>query len=41
MIGIASTNALPTMAPWGGLDKIVGMNRLSSQMSSLSEQPKM
>ncbi len=28
MIGIASTNALPTMAPWGGLDKIVGINPL-------------
>jgi LDH2 family malate/lactate/ureidoglycolate dehydrogenase len=26
MIGLASTNALPTMAPWGGLDKIIGMN---------------
>ena len=29
MIGIASSNALPTMAPWGGIDKIVGMNPLS------------
>lgn len=29
MIGIAGTNALPTMAPWGGLDKIVGMNPLA------------
>jgi LDH2 family malate/lactate/ureidoglycolate dehydrogenase len=26
MIGIAATNALPTMAPWGGIDKIVGLN---------------
>ncbi|HRD77148.1 MAG TPA: Ldh family oxidoreductase [Hyphomicrobiaceae bacterium] len=26
MIGIAGTNALPTMAPWGGRDKIVGIN---------------
>ncbi len=26
MIGIAMTNALPTMAPWGGVDKIVGLN---------------
>jgi LDH2 family malate/lactate/ureidoglycolate dehydrogenase len=26
MIGIATTNALPTMAPWGGLDKLVGLN---------------
>jgi LDH2 family malate/lactate/ureidoglycolate dehydrogenase len=28
MIGLATTNALPTMAPWGGLDKIVGINPL-------------
>ena len=26
MIGIAATNALPTMAPWGGTSKIVGLN---------------
>ena len=26
MIGIATTNALPTMAPWGGVDKIIGLN---------------
>jgi LDH2 family malate/lactate/ureidoglycolate dehydrogenase len=29
MVGIAGTNALPTMAPWGGKDKIVGINPLS------------
>jgi len=29
MIGMASTNALPTMAPWGGIDRIVGMNPLA------------
>jgi LDH2 family malate/lactate/ureidoglycolate dehydrogenase len=29
MIGIATTNALPTMAPWGGKDKIVGINPLA------------
>ena len=28
MIGIAGTNALPTMAPWGGREKIVGINPL-------------
>jgi len=28
MIGIAGTNALPTMAPLGGRDKIVGINPL-------------
>jgi len=26
MIGLATTNALPTMAPWGGTDKLVGIN---------------
>ena len=26
MIGLAATNALPTMAPWGGIEKIVGIN---------------
>jgi LDH2 family malate/lactate/ureidoglycolate dehydrogenase len=29
MIGLAGTNAIPTMAPWGGTEKIVGMNPLS------------
>ena len=28
-IGIAGTNALPTMAPWGGKDKIIGLNPIS------------
>ena len=37
MIGIASTNALPTMAPWGGLDKIVGMNPISIGFPALDE----
>jgi LDH2 family malate/lactate/ureidoglycolate dehydrogenase len=32
MIGLAGTNALPTMAPWGGIDKIVGINPLSVAM---------
>lgn len=29
MIGIASSNAYPTMAPWGALDKLVGANPLA------------
>ena len=29
MVGLAGTNAMPTMAPWGGADKIVGLNPLS------------
>ena len=28
MIGLAGTNALPTMAPWGGKEKLVGINPL-------------
>jgi LDH2 family malate/lactate/ureidoglycolate dehydrogenase len=29
MIGVATTNALPTMAPWGGTDRILGINPLA------------
>ena len=29
MIGVASTNALPTMAPWGGAERVVGINPLA------------
>ncbi len=29
MVGIASTNASPTMAPWGGLEKLIGNNPLA------------
>jgi LDH2 family malate/lactate/ureidoglycolate dehydrogenase len=29
MIGICGTNALPTMAPWGGREKIVGINPIA------------
>lgn len=29
MIGLATTNALPTMAPWGGIDMILGINPLA------------
>ncbi|MGE0503397.1 MAG: Ldh family oxidoreductase [Rhizobiaceae bacterium] len=32
MIGICGTNALPTMAPVGGIDKIVGINPVSVAM---------
>lgn len=32
MIGIVGSNALPTMAPIGGVDKIVGMNPISVAM---------
>lgn len=39
MIGIAATNALPTMAPWGGKDKIVGINPLAAAFPAGEEEP--
>ena len=39
MIGIAMTNALPTMAPWGGIEKIVGINPLAVAFPSANEPP--
>ena len=39
MIGMAATNALPTMAPWGGTDKILGINPLAVAIPAGSEHP--
>lgn len=39
MIGIAATNALPTMAPWGGRDKILGINPVAVAVPSGEEPP--
>ena len=39
MVGLASTNALPTMAPWGGRDKIVGMNPFSAAFPGGNDPP--
>jgi L-2-hydroxycarboxylate dehydrogenase (NAD+) len=39
MIGLAGTNALPTMAPWGGTEKIVGINPLSIAMPANKHCP--
>ena len=39
MIGAAASNALPTMAPWGGLDKIVGINPLAVAIPAGEETP--
>jgi len=39
MIGIATTNALPTMAPWGGKDKIVGINPMAVAIPAGQEAP--
>ena len=37
MIGLAATNALPTMAPWGGAEKIVGINPLAVAIPTANE----
>ena len=37
MIGIAMTNALPTMAPWGGVERIVGINPLAVCLPAAEE----
>jgi LDH2 family malate/lactate/ureidoglycolate dehydrogenase len=39
MIGIATTNALPTMAPWGGIDKILGINPLAVAVPAGEDTP--
>ena len=39
MIGIATTNALPTMAPWGGAEKIMGINPLGVAIPTERELP--
>src|SRR5262245_27425824 len=39
MIGIAATIALPTMAPWGGLDRILGINPLAVAIPAGEEYP--
>ncbi|MFQ5955431.1 MAG: Ldh family oxidoreductase [Kiloniellales bacterium] len=39
MIGIAMTNALPTMAPIGGVERIVGLNPLSIAIPAGDEPP--
>lgn len=39
MIGLCATNALPTMAPWGGVDKIVGINPFAAAFPSGAEAP--
>ena len=39
MIGVVTTNALPTMAPWGGRDKILGINPMAVAIPSLNEAP--
>lgn len=39
MIGLATTNALPTMAPWGGAERILGINPLAIAIPAGEEYP--
>jgi LDH2 family malate/lactate/ureidoglycolate dehydrogenase len=39
MIGLATTNALPTMAPWGGAERVLGINPLAVAIPAGSERP--
>jgi LDH2 family malate/lactate/ureidoglycolate dehydrogenase len=39
MIGIVTTNALPTMAPWGGSERILGINPLAIAIPAGMELP--
>lgn len=39
MIGWATTNALPTMAPWGGTERIVGINPLGVAIPAGAHPP--
>ncbi|HEX5415020.1 MAG TPA: Ldh family oxidoreductase, partial [Chloroflexota bacterium] len=39
LIGLATTNALPTMAPWGGTDRILGINPLAVAIPAGQEIP--
>jgi LDH2 family malate/lactate/ureidoglycolate dehydrogenase len=39
MIGLATTNALPTMAPWGGAERILGIDPLAIAVPAGRELP--
>jgi L-2-hydroxycarboxylate dehydrogenase (NAD+) len=39
MIGLATTNALPTMAPWGGSERLLGINPLAIAVPAGEERP--
>ncbi len=39
MIGMATTNALPTMAPWGGAERILGINPVAFAIPAGAELP--
>ncbi|MCC6630039.1 MAG: Ldh family oxidoreductase [Chloroflexi bacterium] len=39
MVGLATTDALPSMAPWGARDRILGINPLSIAIPAGEERP--
>lgn len=39
MIGLVTTNALPTMAPWGGAERLLGINPLAVAIPAGEEEP--
>lgn len=39
MVGVAVSNTLPTMAPWGGRDRIVGINPIGIGLPAKDELP--
>jgi LDH2 family malate/lactate/ureidoglycolate dehydrogenase len=39
MIGVATTNSLPTMAPWGGVERILGINPLGVAIPAQHAHP--
>ncbi len=39
MVGVAATNAIPTMAPLGGIDRLIGMNPVSIAFPCLTRAP--
>ncbi|MFC1712064.1 Ldh family oxidoreductase [Candidatus Poribacteria bacterium] len=39
MIGLATTNSLPTMAPWGGTERILGINPVAIAIPAGDEFP--
>jgi LDH2 family malate/lactate/ureidoglycolate dehydrogenase len=39
MVGLATSNALPTMAPWGGAERVLGINPLAVAIPAGEERP--
>src|SRR5207245_1295617 len=39
MIGVATTNALPVMAPWGGAERLLGINPIALAVPAGDEYP--